>query len=172
MSKIAGKKRILELVAQYDPQLAEELATEKEENIDALIVKEIAEYRLIKKQKASEMTLEDLLTAWGILRDIQELIIQDLARMHALYFATFLGEYEHTAGAVLSALGENPKLLLAKKACEVMDKVMERMDKLSEHMMGGGREVRIKIERRKEKKEKEEEVKESVGGQSPVAQGK
>jgi hypothetical protein len=162
-TSISGKKkRILELVAQYDPQLAEELATEKEENIDALIVKEISEWRLVKKQKASEMSLEDLLTAWGILRDIQELIIQDLARMHALYFVTFLGEYEHTAGAVLSALGENPKLLLAKKACEVMDKIMEGMGKLNEQFMGGSREVKIKIERRREKKEEGKEEKKEV----------
>lgn len=150
--KVEGKRirqaAFLKNLAQYDPELAQELAT-ADEPVEAIIARELTEWRIVKEQKYKEMDLETLLAAWSFFRELLKMALELYATANTMFFQQFLSSYEYTAAAVQEKMQRstpNIRELIALKVLENVDRMFEKMENLpvmvASSMTGG----KIKVE--------------------------
>jgi len=146
--------RVLENIARYDPDLAEELASSPED-LETLIAEEIVTWRRVKNAALRKMKLEQLMAAFDFWKDIMKLCLGFIAEFNAVFFATFLQNYAQIANAVRARLPEDWMSKYVDKMFKYVDKTFERIERLNE-MLGGERDEQgeEKVESRGDKKRK------------------
>lgn len=149
---IALKKTVvLKNLAQYDPELAEDLAM-SEEPLEQVIAQELAMWKIIKNERLKNMDLETLLSAFDFFREMMKLCIGMMASINQMYFTQFLQQYEYTANAVAEAIGTHermptPKEIIALKVADNIDRLFESIENMQKNLIGGVGNVRREEEK-------------------------
>lgn len=136
----------LKNLAQYDPDLAQELAI-SEEPVEAIIAQELSAWRLVKNERLKQMDMETLMAAWDFFKDMMKLALQMYTTANQMFFNQFLQQYEYTALAVQEKLKNqnqpDPKALLTLKTMEIIDSVTEQIKKMQESLYNVGMSVKV-----------------------------
>ena len=146
------KRKVLEYIYKYSPELAEELASE--EDPESIIAKELIEWRLYKLSKIQEIDLPTLLVSWSILRDMFKFALDTVAVGTESFFTRFMAMEQYMAEKMPSPAEEKKQGLLSLLTLLVTNFV-DKLDKVVSNVGGVGN-AQI------QPKEKEERVKWTV----------
>ena len=153
-----SKRRVLEYLAQVDPELASQVLAE-DRDPEQIIVEDFRQFRLLKYQKLKEMDLETLIIAWSFFRDVIKIALDLVATSNEMFFNRFLMMYDVVARSVGEATESEPREKLLDLLSSMVFNFMDKLDALSRASggVGGGfkpEEWRIEIKERKKSRRK------------------
>lgn len=154
--KAVSKRRMLEYLAQVDPELASEVMSE-DRDPEQVIIDDFRQFRLLKYTRLKELDLETLIIAWSFFRDILKIAIDTLAVSNEIFFTRFLSMYDMVARSVGEATESAPREKLLDLLSGLVFNFVERLDALNK-MAGGGvggfRPEEFKVEVKEESRRK------------------
>jgi len=129
------KRKVLEYIYKYSPELAEEIATE--EDPESIIAKELIEWKLYKLSKLQEIDLPTLMVSWSILRDMLRFVMDMVAQSTESFFTRYMAMEQYMLEKMPSPAEEKKQGLLSLLTLLVSNFV-DKFDKMVTNVGGVG----------------------------------
>ena len=150
------KRKVLEYLMQYDPELAKELLME--EDPESIIAKELSEWRIYKLSKLQEIDLPTLIASWSILRDMLKYALDIVKEGTESFFMRYMA-MEQAMMEKMTPPEEEKRQGLLNLLTFLVTGFVDKLDKMMSSVGGG-------VSAKKEEPKEEVRWRVDIGGKA------